>query len=99
MQADRGHFHHRLLDAGFSVRAVFILYLGVSTISAVAGIWLWKAGVGEPVLFYVFLTLSAVWLVGIHNAKALAGHLPASLRRGKLSQLRSLRRSVAARRH
>jgi UDP-GlcNAc:undecaprenyl-phosphate GlcNAc-1-phosphate transferase len=99
MQADRGHFHHRLLDAGFSVRAVFILYLGVSVISAVAGLWLWKAGAGEPVLFYVFLALSAVWLVGMHNAKVLAGRLPATLRRGKLPPLRRLRRSVAARRH
>lgn len=97
MQADRGHFHHRLLDAGFSVRAVFILYLGVSAISAVAGIWLWKAGVGEPVLFYVFLTLSAVWLVVIRNAKRVAGYLPDSLRRGKLPPLRRLRKSLAVR--
>ncbi len=99
MQADRGHFHHRLLDAGFSVRAVFVLYLAVSVLSAVAGLWLWKAGVGEPVLFYVFLALSAVWLVGIHSAKSLAGYLPASLRRGKLPPLRRLRRSVPARRY
>jgi UDP-GlcNAc:undecaprenyl-phosphate GlcNAc-1-phosphate transferase len=99
MQADRGHFHYRLLDAGFSVRTVFILYLGVSAISAVAGLWLWKAGVSEPVLFYIFLTMSIVWLIGIHNAKTLADFLPDSLRRGKLPPLRRFRKSVAARRH
>jgi UDP-GlcNAc:undecaprenyl-phosphate GlcNAc-1-phosphate transferase len=97
MQADRGHFHHRLLDAGFSVRAVFVLYLAVSVSSAVIGIWLWKAGASEPVLFYVFLALSAVWLVGMRNAKRLAGYLPESLRRGRLPPLRRHQRSRAAR--
>ena len=96
MKADRGHFHHRLLDAGFSVRAVFVLYLAVSVISAVIGIWLWKAGASEPVLFYVFLALSAVWLVGMRNAKRLAGYLPESLRRGRLPPLRRHQRSSAA---
>lgn len=99
MQADRGHFHHRLLEAGFSVRAIFLLYLGVSAISAVAGLWLWKAGVSEPILFYVFLALSAVWLLATHQSKRLVRYLPDSLRRGKLPPLLKGRSSSAAREH
>ena len=45
MKADRGHFHHRMLDAGFSVKSIFILYLGVSSASAATGLLLWRLGV------------------------------------------------------
>ena len=63
MQADRGHFHHRLLEAGFSVRAIFVLYLAVSSISAVAGLWAWRAGVSDASLFgYSCCCLPFGWL-------------------------------------
>jgi UDP-GlcNAc:undecaprenyl-phosphate GlcNAc-1-phosphate transferase len=84
MQADRGHFHHRLLEAGFSVRAIFILYIGVSAISCALGLTAWRAGVTEPVLFYSFLALSMAWVVLIYSARRLARHLPESLKRGQL---------------
>jgi len=93
MEADRGHFHHRLMDGGFSVRAVFLLYLTVSSISAVTGLWLWQAGVSEPVLFYSFLALSAAWLLATRNVKRLVGYLPESLQRGKWPPIRLPRRS------
>ena len=82
MQADRGHFHHKLLDAGFSVRAIFIMYLGVSSCSAVVGMWAWKAGATDAILFYAFLALSLVWLAATHNARRLVSLLPESLKRG-----------------
>jgi UDP-GlcNAc:undecaprenyl-phosphate GlcNAc-1-phosphate transferase len=94
MKADRGHFHHKLLDAGFSVRAIFLLYMGASSVSAVAGLWMWQAGVSEPVLFYSFLVLSLIWLAGTHSAKRLAVYLPESLKRGQLPPWR--RRSARA---
>jgi UDP-GlcNAc:undecaprenyl-phosphate/decaprenyl-phosphate GlcNAc-1-phosphate transferase len=94
LRADRGHFHHRLLDAGFSVRAIFILYLGISSLSAVAGLWMSQAGASEPFMFYSFVILSLVWMAGTHNASRLVKLLPASLKRGSL---RSLRRSQRAR--
>jgi len=92
MQADRGHFHHRLLEGGFSVKAVFILYLFVSSVSAAAGLWMWKAGAGEPFLFYLFLVMAGIWLVATHNVKKLVSYLPESLQRGKLPPSLLLRR-------
>jgi len=83
MHADRGHVHHKLLDAGFSVRAIFIMYLASSISSAAIGLWAWKAGASDAVLFYTFLALAALWLVGTHNAKRLAPLLPESLKRGE----------------
>jgi UDP-GlcNAc:undecaprenyl-phosphate GlcNAc-1-phosphate transferase len=97
MQADRGHFHHRLLEGGFSVKAVFLLYLVVSSISAVVGLWMWKAGASEPLLFYVFLMMSAIWLLATHNVKRLVSYLPEYLQRGKLPPRLVLRRIRAAR--
>jgi UDP-GlcNAc:undecaprenyl-phosphate GlcNAc-1-phosphate transferase len=92
MQADRGHFHHRLLEAGFSVKAIFILYLTVSSISAASGLLLWQAGYSDAVLFYSFVILSVIWLVALVNAKALAANLPEFLKRGRLPRRRWLRR-------
>jgi len=97
MQADRGHFHHRLLEGGFSVKAVFILYLLVSFFSAVAGIWMWKSGVSEPFLFYLFLVISGIWLLATHKVKKLVSCLPESLRRGKSPHGLVLRRIRASR--
>jgi len=82
MQADRGHFHHRLLEGGFSVRAVFLLYLVVSAISAVVGLWMWKEGASEALLFYAFILMSVVWLLAMHNVNRLVSFLPVSLQRG-----------------
>lgn len=82
MRADRGHFHHRLLDAGFSVRAVFLLYMVASSISVITGLWMWHAGVSEAVLFGVFVTVSVLWWVATHNARRLIEFVPPSLRRG-----------------
>ena len=91
MQADRGHFHHRLLDAGFSVRAIFIIYTFTSSISAVCGLALWHAGVSESTLFYGFAALSAAWLAWIGNAPWLASRLPESLKRGQIPRFRRVR--------
>ena len=95
MQADRGHFHHKLLDAGFSVRAIFIMYLGVSFCSAAMGLLAWKAGASDAVLFYSFLALSFVWLAGTHNARRLTPLLPESLKRGEWPRRNGKRRPPA----
>jgi UDP-GlcNAc:undecaprenyl-phosphate GlcNAc-1-phosphate transferase len=92
MQADRGHFHHRLLDAGFSVKAIFIMYLAVSSSSAASGLLLWQLGYSDAALFYSFLFLSVIWLVALVNAKLLAAILPRFLKRGRIPRRRWLRR-------
>jgi UDP-GlcNAc:undecaprenyl-phosphate GlcNAc-1-phosphate transferase len=96
MQADRGHFHHKLLEAGFSVRAIFLIYMLASIISAVAGLTMWHSGVSEPALFYLFLAASVVWLALTHKASSLAVYLPESLKRGKFPPLRRRRPGASA---
>lgn len=76
MQADRGHYHHRLLDAGFSVRAVFLLYVGLSTTSALIGVTAWQAGASEGALFGAFVGLSLLWLIATLNAHLFVRYLP-----------------------
>jgi UDP-GlcNAc:undecaprenyl-phosphate GlcNAc-1-phosphate transferase len=83
MQADRGHFHHKLLDAGFSVRAIFILYLVGSAGSASVGMLAWKSGASDAALFVTFALLAGVWLWATHNVKRLTPFLPESLKRGE----------------
>jgi len=78
-QADRGHFHHRLLDAGFSVRAVFLIYMALSTLSALVGVEAWDAGSSEGALFGAFLGFSLLWLLLIHNAHRLVRYVPRSV--------------------
>ena len=95
MTADRGHFHYRLLDAGFSVRSVFILYIVTSAISALVGICAWAIDVSDTRLFFGFLGFSAVWLLCVGNAKRIAVHLPKSLKRRKFHTLRRQPRGSA----
>ena len=98
MQADRGHFHHRLLEGGFSVKAIFILYLFVSSMSAVAGLVLWKVGASEPFMFYLFLVMAGIWLFCTSNVKRLVSYLPEPLQRGQWPP-RLLPRRVRVKRH
>lgn len=61
--ADRKHLHHRLLDAGFSVRsAVMILYL-LSIIFGLLVLWLQQFGYGLLILGFVVL-LTFILLTG-----------------------------------
>jgi UDP-GlcNAc:undecaprenyl-phosphate GlcNAc-1-phosphate transferase len=88
MQADRGHFHYKLLEAGFSVRAIFMFYLVTSSVSALVGITAWRAGVSEAIMFYAFVALSAIWVIAMRHASTLARHLPESLKRAQFAPRR-----------
>ena len=63
--ADREHFHHVLLLAGFSPKITLVIILTVSAACAAAGMAAWYLGVPEAVLFYAFLILFALyfWLI------------------------------------
>ena len=93
MRADRGHFHYKLLEAGFSVKAIFIIYMATSAVSGVVGLVAWRAGVSEPKLFYGFLVMSALWVLTARDAKRVATYLPQALKRGELPRLRRRRRA------
>lgn len=80
-QADSGHYHHVLVRAGFSVRAVCGLYAIVSLASCLFGIWAWRAELPEPVLLVGFLLWFGLWVGLVRNAAYVVRYLPAPLRR------------------
>ncbi len=80
-QADTGHFHHRLLRAGFSVRAICALYFLASALSCAFGAWAYRAGISEPKLFVGFCLAFVTWLLMVRHSHRLIGFLPIWLRR------------------
>lgn len=80
-QADTGHFHHVLVGAGLSVRAVCMLYFLVSVACCSFGVWSYWAGVSEPLLFGLFCTVFVCWLLLVRNAEQLVRLLPDWFRR------------------
>jgi UDP-GlcNAc:undecaprenyl-phosphate/decaprenyl-phosphate GlcNAc-1-phosphate transferase len=80
-QADTGHFHHRLVQAGLSVRAICALYFLVSVASCAFGVWAFEAGVSEPRLCAGFFLAFLLWLVFVRQAPRFVGALPTWFRR------------------
>ena len=80
-QADNGHFHHVLIQCGFSVRAICALYFVVSAASCAFGVWAYQAGVREPLLFVGFGAAFVGWVAFVRNAHRVVGVLPAWFRR------------------
>ncbi len=75
-QADTGHFHHRLVSVGLSVRAICALYFVVSAASCVFGVWAFRAGVSESKLFMGFCLEFVTWLVFVRSVPRFVGTLP-----------------------
>jgi UDP-GlcNAc:undecaprenyl-phosphate/decaprenyl-phosphate GlcNAc-1-phosphate transferase len=81
-QADNGHFHHRLIAAGLSVRAICTSYFLVSAASCAFGVWAYSRSLPQPVLFAGFCIAFAAWLLFVRSAHRLVAGLPAWFRRG-----------------
>ena len=81
IHADNSHAHHVLLQSGFSVRAIWLIYLFVSAACALFGVTADDRGVAHPALFIGFLAVMAVWVGFVANARRVAAWLPAFLRR------------------
>lgn len=75
-QADSGHFHHRLIAAGLSVRAICTLYLLVSVLSCGIGLWAHVNHVTEYVMFFGFGLLFAAWAGLVRVAHRFVSVLP-----------------------
>jgi UDP-GlcNAc:undecaprenyl-phosphate GlcNAc-1-phosphate transferase len=84
-QADTGHFHHVLVRSGLSVRAVCTLYLVVSLACCVFGVWAYRTGVPEPMLFAVFCLAFGAWLLLVRQVRHFIGLLPAWFQRGDVT--------------
>lgn len=80
-QADNGHFHHRLVAAGLSVRAICSVYFLVSAAGCAFAIWSYKSQLREPVIFGAFCIAFALWMVFVRIAHRLAVVLPPWFRR------------------
>jgi UDP-GlcNAc:undecaprenyl-phosphate/decaprenyl-phosphate GlcNAc-1-phosphate transferase len=76
LKADRGHFHHALLAAGFSVRAIFITYLVISVACAAVGLISAAYDVRDSVLFLSFAGAAIAWALLLRYARTLAKYLP-----------------------
>lgn len=81
LYADNGHFHHRLLAAGFSVRLIFFVYFLVSVLCASLGLVAYRQQAPEWLLFLGFLGLFAVWLLLIRYSEPIGVRLPQRFRR------------------
>jgi UDP-GlcNAc:undecaprenyl-phosphate GlcNAc-1-phosphate transferase len=55
--ADRGHFHHLLLSAGFSVSQTLTIMIGLATALAMIGLIGFYLQVSENIMFFGFLCL------------------------------------------
>jgi UDP-GlcNAc:undecaprenyl-phosphate/decaprenyl-phosphate GlcNAc-1-phosphate transferase len=80
-QADSGHFHHLLIAAGLSVRAICTLYFAVSVAGCAFGIWAYQNDVPEPLLLAGFCLAFGSWLILVRSARYFANLLPQWFRR------------------
>lgn len=60
---DRGHLHHRLLDAGFTPAATLVMLGAAAGILALLGLWMHTAQVNETVQMIAFLSSAAALAV------------------------------------
>jgi UDP-GlcNAc:undecaprenyl-phosphate GlcNAc-1-phosphate transferase len=84
-QADTGHYHHRLIKAGLSVRAICAVYFVISAASCAFGVWAYQAGISEPLLFAGFCLAFMAWQLLVRQAPRFACALPAWFRRADLT--------------
>ncbi len=76
---DREHLHHVLLRAGFTVRQAVFMIINLSLTTGLIGIGAYYAGVAEYLMFYGFMALSILYLMGISLwSRAQAGWVAAA---------------------
>lgn len=80
-QADTGHYHHRLVGAGLSVRAVCALYFVVSASSCAIGVWAYQVQLSEPLMFVGFCLAFMSWQLLVRYVPRFVGALPTWFRR------------------
>jgi UDP-GlcNAc:undecaprenyl-phosphate GlcNAc-1-phosphate transferase len=80
-QADAGHFHHVLIKAGLSVRAVCALYFLVSLVCCCVGVLAYRRGVSESVMFQGFCITFCAWLLLVYRMPRIVALLPGWFRR------------------
>ena len=77
--ADREHFHHVLLLAGFSPKATLAIIVFVAMVCASIGLSAWYLGLPESALFYAFLAFFALYFWSMMRAWKVKRFLSRSL--------------------
>jgi UDP-GlcNAc:undecaprenyl-phosphate/decaprenyl-phosphate GlcNAc-1-phosphate transferase len=80
-QPDRAHFHHKILDAGFSVPGAFFVLIGIGLTLALAGVVIHALDVPDSVSFSLWLLAGVGTVTLMHHAHLLRFILPQRLRR------------------
>jgi UDP-GlcNAc:undecaprenyl-phosphate GlcNAc-1-phosphate transferase len=80
-QPDRAHFHHKLLDAGFGVRASFFVLICIGVALSLAGFFIQYFEVLDSMSFALWLVSGLGLVVLMHNAHLLWYVIPERFRR------------------
>ncbi len=81
--ADADHFHHRLIRAGFSVRATFTTLFGLALTFGAIGTCLRAVGYSDFASFTLFAAFAGATSTALFNADLLVKYVPATfLRQG-----------------
>ena len=67
MEADLGHYHHRLIQAGWPVNAVFAFYFLFSAVSVAIGLGLYVVEAPDVVTFLGFVAWFGMWNLAIRQ--------------------------------
>jgi len=79
--ADNQHLHHVLTDAGFGVRSIFGIAIGLSLLFAGTGLLLKRLGAPETVSFVLLVASGVGTVYLVHHARPLLRFLPPAYRR------------------
>lgn len=80
-QADRDHFHHLLLKAGFGVRGAFAIFVGLAVLLATTGIAIERLGCPDHLSFLLFIAAGVGTVMLMYHPGMLWHVMPESLRR------------------
>lgn len=61
--ADRIHYHHQLIDYGFSINKTVVIAIMLQILFIGIGVWMWKQGVADYIQLNVFLTLFGLYVL------------------------------------
>ncbi len=78
---DRGHFHHKLLDAGFGVRGAFLVLICIGVMLSAGGIAIQYFEIPDSTSFALWLLSGLSTVLLMQNARILWYVLPEKFRR------------------
>lgn len=80
-KADNQHFHHVLTDAGFGVRSIFGIAIGLSLLFAGVGLLLQRLGAPEAFSFALLVACGVGTVYFVHHAQPVLRFVPRAYRR------------------